>query len=112
MKPSFLTALRDKWVALGDGLKGYRTYLFAACMALLGILDQLDPSMLIGLVGWQNYGFVTMGMSFAVFILRKVTTLPAGKFWRRGERGTEVTEAAPEPTIATPAAPVTDVHAK
>lgn len=97
------------WEALNDGLRGYRTFLFSGMVALLGLLDQLDPAMLAGVVGFQNYGYVTMGLAVFVFLLRKVTTAPAGHFWKRGERGTEITEVGPHSTVPGTVIPVVTV---
>lgn len=56
-------------------MTGYRTYLLAAAVVLLGALQQLDVVKLVP-VGYEGIALAVVGL--AVAILRKVTNTPAG----------------------------------
>ena len=60
-------------------LKGYRTYLVAALIAMIGFLAELSPEQWTKLVDDPSggIGFIASGILMAV--MRKITTTPPGQ---------------------------------
>ena len=59
-------------------LKGWRTRLFSCAVALLGLLEFLDPSMIVEAIGADNKPLILLLIAALIFILRQVTTTPPG----------------------------------
>jgi hypothetical protein len=60
-------------------LKGYRTYLVAALIAMIGFLAELSPEQWTKLVDDPAGGLSLIGSGIIMAIMRKITTTPPGK---------------------------------
>lgn len=60
-------------------LSGWKTRLLSLCVAVLGIVEALDPSLITTAFGLGARGNAVLLISIAVaiFILRQITTSPA-----------------------------------
>ena len=56
-------------------LKGWKTFIVAALVALAGVAQQADW---VSLIGPANAGYVLTGVGILMAILRFVTSTPAG----------------------------------
>lgn len=61
-------------------MKGWRTRIFSLAVALLGLLEYLDPNMIADAFGGQNNrGLVLLGIAATIFVLRQITTTAPGR---------------------------------
>lgn len=62
-------------------LIGWRTRIFSAAVALLGIVEMLDPGLITVAFGLGQRGnaILLIVIAVATFILRQITTTPPGK---------------------------------
>ena len=60
-------------------LEGWKTRLLALSVALLGIAEALDPSLITAALGLGQRGnaILLISIAVAIFILRQITTSPA-----------------------------------
>jgi hypothetical protein len=62
-----------------DFLNGWKTRLWAAFLAVAGVIVVLDPTWIIDIVGKENQGYVYIGIALITMVLRQFTTTPAGE---------------------------------
>lgn len=60
-------------------LEGWKTRLFALCVALLGIVDALDPTLITTALGLGARGnaILLIAIAVSIFVLRQITHSPA-----------------------------------
>lgn len=60
-------------------VKGYKTVIVGALVALLGFLETFDVTNILGLIPDQYDPLVVSGLGFLMVLLRLITTSPVGK---------------------------------
>ncbi|WP_068315819.1 hypothetical protein [Polycladidibacter hongkongensis] len=60
-------------------LKGWRTRLAALSLFLLGLLEAVDPHLLVTLLGEEARSGVLLFYAVAFYGLRQITSTPAGR---------------------------------
>lgn len=60
-------------------VKGYKTVIVGALVALLGFLETFDVTNILGLIPDQYDPLVVSAVGFAMVLLRLITTTPVGK---------------------------------
>ncbi len=59
--------------------KGWRTRALSAAVTALALLEYLDPAIIADAIGAENRGMVLLIIAVAIFVLRQLTTTPAGR---------------------------------
>lgn len=60
-------------------MKGFKTLIAGGLVALLGVLETLDVTNILGLIPDQYDPLVVSGVGFLMIVLRLVTKGPVGK---------------------------------
>lgn len=66
-------------------LEGWKTRLLAFCVALLGIVEALDPALITTALGIGQRGnaILLICIAVAIFVLRQITSTPAPPLMRK-----------------------------
>lgn len=61
-------------------LAGWKTRIFSALVAVLGIVDMLDPELITTAVGLgpRGHAILLIAIAVCVWVLRQLTTTPPG----------------------------------
>lgn len=64
---------------------GWKTRLLAFCVALLGVVEAVDPTLITSALGLNERGnsILLIAIAVAIFILRQITTTPAPPLIRK-----------------------------
>ena len=62
-------------------MTGWRTRIFSSAVAVLGVIEMVDPGLITAALGLGQRGNAILLITIAVatFILRQITTTPPGK---------------------------------
>lgn len=66
-------------------LEGWKTRLLALCVAFLGIVEAVDPTLITSAFGLDQRGnaVLLIAIAVAIFILRQITSTPAPPLVRK-----------------------------
>ena len=62
-------------------MTGWRTRIFSSAVAVLGVVEMLDPGLIASALwlGQRGNAVLLITIAIATFILRQITTTPPGK---------------------------------
>lgn len=70
----------ERWASFQETIRGYRTQAFAGAVGVLGLAEVIDPAAVIQILGPNSRGWVTIIVALCIYLLRRITNTPPGRF--------------------------------